>query len=149
MKKYGQSILNTLLQIMPEVRDLRTMMIKNKDYVNPVLAKKLFTIWRTGHSVNNDSKTYLRPTTLSFSEIEQLQKEGLLRYMGDKIEITSKGSEIIKVMILGDDRSSFQNKQAIVDYNSALAKSKHASKTKTSKVASSWWSRFNNENSNG
>ena len=150
MKKQGQSILNTLLQIMPEIKDLNNVMIKNKSYVNPLLAKKLFSIWRTGQSLDRNNKIYLRPVTLSFDEISQLQKEGLVRPMGDKIEITNKGSEIIKVMILGDDRSSFQNKQAIIDYNSALAKSKQASKTKRAKVASSWWSRFeNNENSNG
>jgi len=77
-------------------------------------AKSLFTIWQDENNKVGE-KSFRKPINISSNEIERMQKEGLVRYIGDRIEITSKGSDVIKTLILGDDRSAFDN-----DYDTPL-----------------------------
>ena len=57
-------------------------------------------------------------------------------------EVTEKGANVIKVMILGDDRSIFEEDGANMDYHTALNNTKNIKTAKKQKVASSWWDRF-------
>lgn len=137
MKKQSQSIVDILLQIMPNLKD---DISKRKDYVDPHAAKNLFNIWRISNKVGD--KKYKRPTTVSKFEIDEMKKEGLIEVIGSNIEITDKGEKVIKVMILGDDKSSFDNDDVIIDYNQALSNIKNIKTATNTKVANSWWSRF-------
>ena len=135
MIKGQQSILDTLLQILPN----RKVTVQNKDYVDSKAAKTLFSIWRTAENKIKD-RVYKRPSTLSLSEIEIMQKEGLIKIINNNIEVTDKGQKVIKVMILGDDRSSFDKEgDIIIDYNIALSNTKDI---KVAKKNKDWWDIF-------
>ncbi len=137
MKKRQQSVLDTLLQLLPKTK----LTVKSREYVDPKAAKILFAIWRTAENKVED-KIYKRPPTVSLDEVEAMQKEGLVKSVGSNIELTDKGQKVIKIMILGDDRSSFDKEgDLMIDYNIAL------NNTKDIKIARlrnkrSWWSSF-------
>ncbi len=120
MRKNAQSIYERLLEIMPQ---LRVNIIKGKDYVEPSIANSLFSVWRTGKSGSNNS-TFKRPVSLAHDDIQKMKSAGLIRAIGENIEITEKGQKVIKIMILGDERSSFENNDLIIDYNQALDNTK-------------------------
>jgi len=138
MKKQGQSVIDTFLGLIPH---LRTKEKSTSDYVNSFSARTLFNIWRIGKV--NDQKKYTRPENIALSELQDMQKQGLIKVVGNNVEITQKGSDVIRVMILGDDRSSFDKEDFIIDYNKALSNTKNVKISKTGqKVANSWWDRF-------
>jgi len=120
MRKKQQSVLDTLLRILPNKKTTA----HNKNYVDPKAAKTLFSIWRTAENKIKEN-VYKRPSTISLSDIEIMQKEGLVKSIGSNIEITNRGQKVIKVMILGDSRSSFdKDGEVIIDYNTALNNTK-------------------------
>lgn len=139
--KYSQSSLaDFIVRIMPEI-DPR--LVGRPGMMNPLAARNLFSLWQN-KSLRLGDNVFQRPKTMAGSEVDQMRKADLVRIKGDKIEITSKGADVIKVMILGDDGSIF-DKDKNLDYFSALAETKTPSvKTaKMSKSASnSWWERF-------
>jgi hypothetical protein len=117
MKKNSQSsIWENLLRIMP---GLEKEISKSPDYIDPIIAKSLYNIWRIG-SQGNDNRIFKRPATLSHEEIIRMKSSGLIQAIGDKIEITAKGEKVIKIMILGDERSVFEDTDLVIDYNKAL-----------------------------
>ncbi len=121
--KKSQSILDNLINLLPrKYRD--NYIIRGKDYVEPSVAKTLFSIWRTGENKNNNEKIYKRPNTIAHDDLEKMKKAGLIRVIGENIEITEKGAKVINIMILGDDRSSFEDDELIIDYNQALDSTK-------------------------
>jgi len=137
MDKLQQSAIDTFLQLIPYLKEKR----KSRDYINSNSAKTLYTIWRTG--IVNPDKTYRRPPTISLNDIQKIQKEGLLKLIGNDIKLTTRGEKVIRIMILGDDRSSFDNNDIIVDYNEALSKIKPVKTARRGrKVANNWWTRF-------
>lgn len=136
MEKYSQSIFDSLMRIMPELKD---NMINGDESIDPIAAQALFQVWRTGSSSNQ--KTYKRPTTFSHDDLQRMQKENLVRVIGDKFEVTEKGANVIKVMILGDDRSVFEENGLNVAYHDALSNTKNIKTAKKQKVAC-WWDRF-------
>jgi len=143
MQKHGQSsIWDSLISIMPEFRD---RIRKNPDYINPVAAKSLYNIWRTGSSHSQKNKVFKRPATLGQDEISRMKEEGLVTAIGDDLQITSKGQKIIKVMILGDDRSIFEDDGNILEYNKALSCTKGIKVAKQRKIASNFWEQFEKE----
>ena len=133
--KFGQnSILDYLLEKMPELAFM-------KGRVDETAAKHLFSIWDgVGRKIGNS--TYKKPEHLSSVSIENLQKQGLVRRIGDSIEITAKGNEIIKTMILGDERSSFEHNGEPIPYKTALANSQKKKVKNGKKYTEQWWSRF-------
>ena len=136
MKKYSQSIFDSLMRIMPELnQNIRF----GDDSVDPLAARALFQIWRTGSSSNQ--KTYKRPMTFSHDDLQRMQKADLVKVIGDSFEVTEKGANVIKVMILGDDRSIFEENGKSIDYHTALSNTKDIKIAKKQKVAS-WWDRF-------
>lgn len=141
MRKQSQSsIWDNLIRIMPE---FTKKVLKSPVYVDPIAAKSLYNIWRTG-SQKQDNRIYKKPATLGQEEIRRMKEAGLVKLIGDNIEITDKGSKIINVMILGDDRSVFDEDGTIIDYNIALNNTKEVSikVAKRYKAAQSWWDRF-------
>jgi len=145
MKKQTQNS-NVLDFLMRNLYDVDLTTYKTKKHVDPKNAKSLYSIWRdTNNQVSN--KIYKRPKTLSSTEIESMTNQGLVRCVGDKIEITSKGSDIIKTMILGNDISFF-DKNSDIDYVTAEknVNARQASKKSTSKYEQSWWNRFCEDN---
>ena len=143
MKKYGQSsIWDNLIRIMPEFKE---KILKSPDYVDPLAAKSLYNIWRTG-SKSREGKIFKKPATLSQDDVSRMKEEGLVLAIGDNLQITDKGQKIIRVMILGDDRSIFEDDGGIVDYNKALNHTKGVKTAKKLRLASnSWWDRFKEE----
>ncbi|MCK5763627.1 MAG: hypothetical protein KAH05_05865, partial [Clostridiales bacterium] len=105
-------------------------------------AKALFQVWRTGSSSNQ--KTYKRPPTFSYDDLQRMQKENLVKVIGDKFEVTEKGANVIKVMILGDDRSIFDENGLNLSYRDALSNTQNVKTAKKQKIAS-WWDRFKDE----
>jgi hypothetical protein len=139
MKKYSQSsIWDSLIRIMPEFTE---KIRKSPSYVDPMIAKSLYNIWRTG-SQKQSEKVYKKPSTIGQEEATRMKDAGLIKLIGDNIEITEKGSKVINVMILGDDRSIFEDDGLTIDYNIALNQTKGVKTAKQVKSASSWWDRF-------
>lgn len=134
MKKNSQSIFDSLMRIMPELNENVRF---GGDSVDPIAADALFKVWRTGSSSNQ--KTYKRPHTFSYDDLQRMQKEGLVKVIGDKFEVTEKGANVIKVMILGDDRSIFDENGINLDYHTALDNTKNVKTAKKQKVATSFW----------
>ena len=120
MRKNSQSIFDRLLEIMPQ---LKLPNSKGKDHIGSDVAKSLFSIWRTGKT-NSDKRTFKRPVSLAYDDIQKMKSAGLIKFIGDNIEITSKGEKVIKIMILGDERSSFDDNDIIIDYSQALDNTK-------------------------
>jgi hypothetical protein len=141
--KQGQSIADYLLQIMPS---LQLHLTKGKDAVDPLAARSLFAVWKNEENKIKDG-VYRRPSTISGHQLEAMQKAGLARNNGSNIEITEKGANVIKVMVLGDNSSIFdKSDDRIIDYATALQNTKSASvrrgKGLQKKASSDWWSRF-------
>jgi len=81
-----------------------------------------------------------KPISISSQILEKMQRNGLVRALGDRLEVTSKGSEVIKTMILGNENSALENKTQKVGYKEAVA---HARKNSLKKMSQqnvkSWW----------
>jgi hypothetical protein len=140
MKKNSQSsIWNNLIRIMP---DFKNQIGNKSSYVDPFVAKSLYNLWKSGEQKKDN--IYKKPVTLGHDEVKKMRDAGLVKPIGENIQITSKGSDIINVMILGDDRSIFEDDGKTIDYSAALNNTKNVKTAKKLKVASSWWGRFNN-----
>lgn len=140
-KEQQTSILDLILEQMP---GLQFTMDKTDKTIEESLAKNLYSIWRNEKN-KVSSKVYKRPDGVSSSVIEDLTKEGFVRAIGDKLELTSKGSDIIKTMILGNNKSTFEGGDKDISYRIASqnVNSKAESiKAKKKKQNDDWWSRF-------
>jgi hypothetical protein len=137
-KDSQSSIWDNLIKIMPEFKE---KIIKSPDYIDPTIARSLYNIWRTG-SQDDKNKIFKKPVALGQEEINRIKDSGLIQAIGDNLQITDKGQKIIRIMILGDDRSVFEDDGLIVEYNKALDKTKGVKVAKIHKIASGWWDRF-------
>jgi hypothetical protein len=138
MKKIGQSIYDTLISIMPGLKD---RLQSHGDYIDPVAANSLFSLWRTGEQKVED-RVFKKPSTIGHEEVRRMKDAGLVQQIGDKIEITDKGAKVIKIMVLGDNRSIFEDNDLVIDYNKALTNTKGIKTAKNIKAAQGWWDRF-------
>ena len=129
------------MDLMPELKQDLKVTKEDSRQIDAHAASSIFSIWRNG--IKNNNGRFRRPSTLSMFDVDDIQKEGLAKIIGDEIEITRKGNDIIKIMILGDDRSVYEDNGHVVDYNEALSNAKNVKIAKQQKVASSWWDRFN------
>jgi len=135
MLKNNQSVLDILVKLLPN----RKNMARDKDNISANLADTLFSIWRTSENKMNKN-TYKRPMNISINDIQNMQKEGLIKSIGDNIELTEKGAKVIKIMILGDERSSFEDNNIAIDYNLALSNTQNIKEAK--KNNGNWWDQF-------
>ena len=141
MRKYSQySVWDSLLSIMPE---FKKNINKSGDYVDPIAAQSLYNIWRTG-AQKSKKNVFQKPSTVGQEEINRMKNAGLVKSFGDKIEITEKGANTLKVMILGDEKSVFEEDGEIIDYHKALNNTKGVKTAKITKTAQEdkWWDRF-------
>lgn len=140
--KENQSIADYLLRLMPGL-ELR---LTQKPMIDPLAARTLFSIWKNQDN-RIEKNLYRRPTTVSASLVDSMSKAGLVKDIGGKIEITEKGADVIKVMVLGDNSSIFDRADdRIIDYATALNNTKQASvrrgKGLSKKASTDWWERF-------
>jgi hypothetical protein len=130
-EKDSQLSLDFLIRILPMLIDKSEL---KKNIVDNKAANNLFGIWKD-EKLKLTSHLYKKPSNVAVSDIKRMSEEGLIKlHDGDKLEITKKGHEIIRTMILGDESSSFDEKESI-DYLEALTKVKeksikHAKKSK-------------------
>lgn len=157
--KYAQStrsLIDFLVQIMPDWNGgpifITTRPAANK--VDEKAAKTLFAIWKDDKNVV-DHKVLARPVNIGIDEIDTLAKAGLVKSHGETLEVTEKGADVIKTMILGDDKSAFEDVGEIMDYHKAAAntKPKLAKNKRKTKIASvedvettNWYKRYKYEN---
>ncbi len=128
--KSAQSLMDVLIRLMPELRSVR------KNHTDPKLANMLYNkIWSSVEHKVADKK-FRRPSDLKMADVERLKAEGLVEVSGDTIEITAKGTHVVKSMILGDDRSIFEEDGKPTDYLTATANLKPSRLKKSAKRAS-------------
>jgi len=104
-------------------------------------AQSLYKIWQSKQNKIHNN-VYRKPLSVDLKDVDDMEEEGFIHRIGDNIAITQKGSSILKVMILGDNRCAFgKNDNESVDLKSA---EESANKKKSSKVShscheKSWW----------
>jgi hypothetical protein len=132
-KTAQQSLLDMLFQIMPELRDKMTAPAGVR--TNNKAAKVLYTIW--SKEANRISANRFRcPKAVMTNDKKLLESEGLVTASGDQLTITSKGGEVIKQMILGDNRSVFDYDGEPIEYLKAVANTAPARRKYGNKIAS-------------
>lgn len=138
--KHSQSVIDYLFQILPNNKSIST----KTNAVDDQSAKILYSLWRTAEN-KQSNKVYKKPVTMSWYDVEKLETQGLAKRIQDNIEITDKGSKVLRVMILGNNTSIF-DKDGLVNYSTALTNMVNTkqAKNKNSKVASQehWWDKF-------
>ena len=131
MHKFTQfSLVDFLTNILPH--DFKP----RKDILDPKSVQVLYNIWKNpNNKISN--KVYKKPKEFSKGDIDNLVSYGLMQRTTNGFQITSKGSNIIKTMILGDDRSSYEDGRDL-DYTTASNNTRRLKK-KNQKIASLWW----------
>jgi len=131
-EKFSQSLVDFLMNI-PGFENKLT-----KNPINTGTVSKLFKIWKNSKN-QISSRVFTKPDVISRTELDEMQKEGLVNVIGDKIQITSKGSEIIKILILGDERSVFEDNGKDIDIHTAQSNIAKIAKKREEK---NWWKRY-------
>ena len=135
MRKFNQF---SLVDFLTNVLNIDSKIVK--DAINPKAVNALYSIWKNPkNKIGN--RIYKRPTDIKQSDLDDLVSSGLVSKAHNGLKITNKGSNIIRTMILGDDRSSYEENGQDVDYVTA---SKNTNLRKKNKKASDqWWGRIN------
>jgi hypothetical protein len=131
IKTAQQSLLDLIIRLMPEIKD-EIKFIRSKPNINQKSARNLFSIWLDKKNIISDKK-FKRPQHLGMHDITQMENDGLIKCQQGEIEITQQGSDVIKTMILGDERSSWEDDGKIFDYTVAHANTKPGRVVKTGK----------------
>ena len=112
-------------------------LVKGKSYGHSKSADSLFSIWKNS-SLKISNNIFNKPSNIKDEDLENMKNEGLIEIIGNKIKITAKGSDVIKVMVLGDDKSIFEKNKKQVTYSEAKENVKKTSKSKRKKKTSNW-----------
>lgn len=135
------SIHDYLSEIRP---DLYKAINEHKEkHVSPDSAKVLYSLWSdVKNKVSN--KVYNKPVGLSETALEGLQRDGLIQNHQGKLVITAKGSEVIRVMVLGDNRSCFEDDGSQIEYKVAKVSTESPTRLrkKSKTVEDDFWSSF-------
>ncbi len=102
--------------------------------INDKAAKTLYKIWKNEKNIIN-ANVLKKPYDFSIEDVDILEREGLIQFHRDQMHVTQKGASVLRVMILGDNRSSFEDNGEILDYRTAELNTKTFKKNAT-KVAS-------------
>lgn len=140
MKFSQNSIVDFLIDLMPEFKRMKS------EFVEHSVADKLFSIWNNPkNKVGN--RVYKAPKNVSPKDIEEMQKAGLVSKVGNDIQITTKGSNIIKTIILGNDKSALEREGETRNYVLASKYVKMPSKLmrKLGKFAQIVWEKTDDE----
>lgn len=139
-KKFAQlSVVDILLNRMPELHPSLYSKMEHR----AELEEKLFNIWKNKKNKIAE-KTYKKPVDITSKEVAALEKAGLVQATGSNLHFTHKGSNVIKSMILGDERSSFEDDGSTINYKQAVKNTKSPSKLKdkNKSIENDWWNRF-------
>jgi len=102
MIKSSQSLLDYLNTLFPGLKDMKV----NISQPDNKTKEKLYAMWNdcsvSGKRIKN--KNY------SKNDIDQLKSAGLISLHNDEIELTHRGVNVIKNMVLNDESSSFDKK---------------------------------------
>jgi len=137
-QKFSQGLVDFLLERVPGLREH----LPYKNIVDSGAAGTLFSIWRDKKNVIS-SNALKKPENMASKDVDLMQKEGLIRNVGNMLEITTKGKTVIRMLILGDERSSFEDDGSYLDINTAAAVIRSTTIKKSSKKEENkWWDRF-------
>jgi hypothetical protein len=147
-KEAQQSLLDLLIRLVPDWGKEITIIRTRRPTIDRQAAKKLYAMWLDAKNKISD-KTFKRPEDITKADIEKMENEGLIKEKKEEIEITAKGVDVIKTMLLGDERSAFDDDGTILDYMTAHANTKPRMRKTSGKRASSeqisgnnWWSKM-------
>ena len=136
-RKHAQSVVDFLVDILPQYQ---RKVKRGNHFVDARATHNLYSIWK--NEKNQLSGGLLkRPSDLAEKDLTLMQEEGLVSKLGSNIKITEKGKEIIKIMILGDDRSIFDDNKRDIDFKTASTNVDTPSKMKkqVKKNEDIWW----------
>lgn len=105
-KTAQQSLLDLIIDQMPDSGDM--MFIRLAPDAGPSEGETtLYEAWLDSPEASEGK--IKRPASLHRQEIDSMVREGLVRELGDCLELTSKGTKILTKLILKDDTNSFGN----------------------------------------
>ena len=137
MEKIQQSVADFLIELLPQYE---RKVKRGNHFIDAKAASNLYSIWKND-KLQLSKNLFQKPSDLSDDDLVLMQEEGLIKRNGYKIAVTDKGQEIIRIMILGDDRSSFEDNGKSLDFKTASKNTETPSKLKkqTKKVEDTWW----------
>jgi CTP-dependent riboflavin kinase len=104
MKKTAQqSLLDTLLQIMPNLQLYKDDQ-KNKKIAND----HLYSIWSQASKMLD--RKVVKPKNLDDAAVAQMKSAGYIEEHGNYIKITEKGAQALKISILNDNTFALNKK---------------------------------------
>ena len=122
MRKYSQSLLD-FINILP----LKGLAITRSPISNKE-AQALYDIWQGQTSKNSSVPEHVDPILVAALTTKGMIKSkfGLLMDSSPRnIEITPQGREIIRNIILHTEKSTFEKKSSVIDYEAIYHKSLH------------------------
>lgn len=136
MLKQAQSLLDYLLQVMPELKDQK-FRIMLRQQANDPNAKKLYNLWSDASNHITDRK-FKRPPTMSENDVKSLERSGLIEVHGKDLKVTSQGTVVLRKLILDDD-TFYLDKSACTNCRRKTA-------SVIEKNTSSWYKRYKDDN---
>lgn len=101
--KTAQSLLDYLKLMYPGIEDFKIISLKPR--INEKAAKALYKMWKDEESKINEKE--FKISNFSHDELDLMEREGLISVSNNKSIITNKGSELLKTIILSDERSAY------------------------------------------
>jgi hypothetical protein len=101
MNKQAQSLLDYLLQVMPELKDQKFKLMIRPQGKDPN-AKSLYGLWSDAANKIGERK-FRRPPTMSDKDVKSLESSGMIEIQGKDLKVTSHGVLVLRKMILDDD----------------------------------------------
>jgi predicted methyltransferase len=134
---YSQSVTDFLVDMFPQFSG---KVKRGKTFVDAKAANCLYSIWNNEKN-QLSAKTLKVTSNVKEADLNLMQQEGLIKKIGSNIEITEKGKEIIKIMILGDEKSIFDRSNGQIDFKTASQNVDTPSKLKKQKkkIEDTWW----------
>jgi len=138
MNKYQQSVFDFIFDHLDHFQAMNSGTKNGSNSVDDRAASALYRLWKdTGSRLYG--KTYRKPAALSQDDVSLMKKEGLVHDIGDRMTFTDKGSQIIKIMILGEN-SALNPDGTEITYAAAIVKTKGKSlKVAQKTVENDWW----------
>ena len=137
MRKLSQSYILDLF-----LDNIQGNQVKVGKFIDTASAKNLYALWKNPKNFIS-GKMYKIPQELPKTAIENMQSQGMIVKIGDSIQMTQKGMEIIKTMILGNDKSSFEKDYDSIEYRYAKNNvDSRMLKAQSKKKNNDWWDQF-------
>ena len=137
MEKRQQSVADFLVELLPQYQ---RKVKRGNHFIDAKAATHLYSMWKD-EKAQLSKNLFQKPSSLSESDLALMQEEGLIKRQGFKVAVTDKGQEIIRIMILGDDRSIFEDDGKDLDFKTASNNTNTPSKVKKQrqKAEDLWW----------